>query len=236
MRHRTLPWLEPDDPFPPVESAMRRPNGLLAAGADLSVDRLLNAYAHGIFPWFNEGEPLLWWSPDPRMVLFVNELRVSRSLRKRIRARTFDVTMDTAFVDVMSACGETRRDGEGTWISPEMIEAYAELHRLGHAHSVEARAEGQLVGGLYGVAIGRMFFGESMFTLQPDASKVALAHLVGQLERWGFAMIDCQVATPHLGSRGAREIPRDEFVARVDALMSQPAVPSPWRFEGGTID
>lgn len=212
---------------------MRRPNGLLAAGADLSVERLLDAYAHGIFPWFNEGEPLLWWSPDPRMVLFPPELRLSRSLRKRIRARTFDVTMDTAFADVMSACGETRRGEEGTWISPEMIDAYTELHRRGHAHSVEAWAEGQLAGGLYGVALGRMFFGESMFARQPDASKVALSRLVDQLERWGFEMIDCQVATPHLASLGAREIPREEFIARLAALMAQPAMPSPWRLDGG---
>lgn len=231
MRHHALPWLGPGDAFPPVGTAMRRPNGLLAAGGDLSVERLLDAYTHGIFPWFNEGEPLLWWSPNPRMVLFVRELHRSRSLRKRIRARTFDVRVDTAFVDVMSACGETRRDEEGTWISPEMIEAYAELHRLGHAHSVESWAGGELVGGLYGVAIGRMFFGESMFARRPDASKVALAHLAGQLDRWGFEMIDCQVATAHLASLGAREVPRDEFVRRVRTLIAQPPVPSSWRFD-----
>jgi leucyl/phenylalanyl-tRNA---protein transferase len=231
MRHRTLPWIGPGDPFPLVETAMRRPNGLLAAGGDLSVARLLDAYMHGIFPWFNEGEPLLWWSPDPRMVLEPRQLHVSKSLRKRIRANAFDVRADTDFVGVMSACGQIRQDAEGTWISPEMIDAYAELHRRGFAHSVEAWVNGELVGGLYGVAIGRMFFGESMFARRPDASKVALAHLARQLDIWGFEIIDCQMSTAHLASLGAHEIPRAEFVRRLEALVAQPPVPSPWHFD-----
>jgi leucyl/phenylalanyl-tRNA---protein transferase len=231
MRRRTLPWLGPGDPFPPVETAMRRPNGLLAAGADLSVDRLLDAYKHGIFPWFNEGEPLLWWCPDPRMVLEPRELHVSKSLRKRIRAKAFDIRVDTDFVAVMSACGQIRQDAEGTWISPEMIDAYTELHRRGFAHSVEAWADGELAGGLYGVAIGRMFFGESMFARRPDASKVALAHLAHQLDAWGFEMIDCQMSTAHLASLGAREIARHEFIRRMRELIAVPTIPSPWHFD-----
>ena len=215
---------------------MRRPNGLLAAGGDLSPERLLDAYARGIFPWFNEGEPLLWWSPDPRMVLFVPELHVSKSLRKRIRARAFDVRIDTAFTDVMAACADTRRDDDGTWISPAMIDAYTELHRLGHAHSVECWADGELAGGLYGVVIGRMFFGESMFSRRRDASKVALAYLVRQLERWGFDLIDCQMSTAHLTSLGAREVPRAAFLQQVARLVRLPPVPAPWAFQPDLLE
>jgi leucyl/phenylalanyl-tRNA--protein transferase len=217
------------DPFPPVERAMSRPNGLLAAGADLSSARLLDAYGRGIFPWFNDGEPPLWWSPDPRMVLFLGELHVSRSLRRRVRSGVYTVTVDAAFEAVMAGCADRRRDGDGTWITTEMFVAYGHLHRLGHAHSVEVWAGDDLVGGLYGVAIGRMFFGESMFARKTDASKVALAHLARQIERWGFEVIDCQMATSHLSSLGAREIPRAEFVGHVRRLAALPAVPSPWR-------
>ena len=222
-----IPWLETDDAFPPVELALKQPNGLLAAGADLSAVRLLDAYSQGIFPWFSDDDPLLWWSPDPRMVLFVGELKVSRSLRRRIRDAQFTVTADTSFRDVMMACAD-RRDADGTWITEEMIDAYTELHRRGHAHAIEAWMDGALAGGVYGVAIGRMFYGESMFTRVTDASKVALAHLVRQLERWGFEMIDCQMSTPHLASLGAREIPRHEFLDRMHALTARPGRPGPW--------
>lgn len=226
-----IPWLQAGDPFPPVDEALQTPNGLLAAGADLSPARLIAAYRCGIFPWFGEGDPLLWWSPDPRMVLFVNELHVSRSLRRVVRAAPFEIRLDTAFRDVMLACAAPRGADGGTWISPEMLDAYATLASLGHAHSVEAWSDGELVGGLYGVAIGRMFFGESMFARRADASKVALVHLVRQLERWGFDLLDCQMSTTHLASLGAREILRAAFLAHVRRLTAEPAVPSPWRFD-----
>jgi leucyl/phenylalanyl-tRNA---protein transferase len=223
-----IPWLTEHDPFPPVEEAMTEPNGLLAAGADLSTGRLLDAYRRGIFPWFGEDDPLLWWSPDPRMVLITGELRVSRSLRRVIRSGRYRVTLDTAFRQVMAGCAAPRTDDTGTWITPAMTEAYSRLAALGFAHSVEVWAGDELAGGLYGVAIGRMFYGESMFTRQTDASKVALATLVRQLERWEFAMIDCQMATAHLASLGAREIPRSEFVQTLRRQVGKPPVPSPW--------
>jgi leucyl/phenylalanyl-tRNA--protein transferase len=224
-------WLGPSDPFPPVDAALTEPNGLLAAGGDLSPERLLDAYRRGIFPWSAEDEPMLWWSPDPRMVLFVDELRVSRSLRRRLRARALRVTADTAFADVVAGCADPRRDGDGTWITSEVAHAYGELHRLGHAHSIETWAGEELVGGLYGVSIGRMFYGESMFARASDASKVALACFARQLARWRFEMIDCQMSTSHLASLGAREIPRRQFLARLKALTAAPAVPSPWRLD-----
>ena len=226
-----IPFLTPADPFPPVHTALKDPNGLLAAGADLSPERLIDAYSRGIFPWFSEDEPLLWWSPDPRMVLRVGERHVSRSLRRRIRAKTYTVTTDTRFAEVMAGCAGPRRAADGTWITGGMIDAYTRLHDLGHAHSIEAWRDGELAGGLYGVAVGRMFFGESMFTRHPDASKVAIVHLACQLERWGFEMIDCQMTTSHLLSLGAREIPRSEFLRDVRRLIALPAVPSPWRVD-----
>jgi leucyl/phenylalanyl-tRNA--protein transferase len=231
-----IPWLEPDDPFPPVDSALRDPNGLLAAGGDLSTERLLDAYAQGIFPWFGGDDPLLWWSPDPRMVLYVSELHVSRSLRRVIRSGRFEVTLDRAFAGVMEGCAEPRPGQDGTWITPEMVAAYTRLASLGHAHSVEAWEDGRLAGGLYGVAIGRMFFGESMFARTSNASKVAFALLVPQLGRWGFPMIDCQMATSHLASLGAREIPRSRFLSEVARLVPQPPVPSPWTFDDDLAD
>jgi leucyl/phenylalanyl-tRNA--protein transferase len=224
-----IPWLDPSDPFPHVERAMRDPNGLLAAGADLSPRRLIDAYVQGIFPWFGDDDPVLWWSPDPRMVLFVDELHVSRSLRRVIRSQRFEVRFDTAFRQVMVACGEPRPDQEGTWITPAMLEAYTRLHELGYGHSVESWVDGELAGGLYGVAIGRMFYGESMFTRRSDASKVALVATVRQLGRWGFRLIDCQMPTLHLASLGAREIPRVDFLEQVRTLVHQPPVPSPWK-------
>jgi leucyl/phenylalanyl-tRNA--protein transferase len=229
----TIPWLGETDPFPPVDRAMHDPNGLLAAGGDLSPGRLLDAYARGIFPWFNEGDPLLWWSPDPRMVLWLHKFHVSRSLRRTIRSGRYSVTLDTAFDDVMAECAAPRRGEDGTWITDEMTEAYQRLAALGHAHSVETWSDGQLVGGVYGVAIGRMFFGESMFSRRTDASKVAIAGLAAQLGRWGFELIDCQMSTSHLASLGAHEMPRAEFLAQVDRLVRLPPAPSPWVLEAG---
>jgi leucyl/phenylalanyl-tRNA---protein transferase len=224
-------WLGPRDPFPPIEVALTEPNGLLAAGGDLTVARLLDAYARGIFPWSAEDEPMLWWSPDPRMVLFVDELHVSRSLRRRIRSADLKVTADMAFAEVVNGCADPRRDGDGTWITAEVFEAYDTLHNQGHAHSIEVWAGDDLAGGLYGVTVGRMFYGESMFARVSDASKIALAFLVRQLARWGFDMIDCQMTTPHLASLGAREIPRREFIARLRRLTAAPSVPAPWRLD-----
>ena len=226
-----IPFLSPDDPFPPVGAAMHEPNGLLAAGADLSPERILAAYAEGIFPWFGEEDPILWWSPDPRMVLYVNEVHVSRSLAKVLRAGRFRVTLDTAFPAVVRACAEARRDHEGTWITAEMEQAYIQLAELGYGHSVEAWQGEVLVGGLYGVAIGRMFFGESMFSRVSNASKAALVRLARQLEAWDMPMIDCQMSTPHLASLGARDIARADFIRDVRRLVPQPPVPAPWTLE-----
>lgn len=219
------------DPFPPVDTALRDPNGLLAAGGDLSTERLLDAYARGIFPWFGDDDPVLWWSPDPRMVLWLRDLHLSRSLRRAIRSARYTVTLDAAFSEVMAGCAEPREAASETWITAGMLEAYGRLAALGYAHSVEVWSEGELAGGLYGVALGRMFYGESMFSRRRDASKVALAYLVRQLERWGFELVDCQMPTAHLASLGAREVPRAEFLACVDRLVHRPAVPSPWALE-----
>src|SRR6185369_13018267 len=226
-----LTWLERDDPFPPVEKALRNPNGLLCAGADLSVPRLLAAYRNGIFPWYSGDEPILWWSPDPRMVLSCDELKISHSLAKNLRNKGFETRIDSAFAKVIKACAEPRKEGAGTWISAEMQAAYVALHRAGHAHSVETWVDGTLVGGLYGVAIGRAFFGESMFATMTDASKIAFVHLVRQLERWQFGLIDCQMKTSHLASLGAREISRATFVAEIARLTEQQGAPGRWHFE-----
>jgi len=225
----SLPWLSDDDPLPPVDGALRRPNGLLAAGGGLSVRRLVDAYSRGCFPWFSEGEPVLWWSPDPRMVLVPAELHVPKSLARRMRRGDVTVTSDLAFADVIAACAEPRDDQGGTWITDEMVAAYLALHAAGHAHSIEAWQDGLLVGGLYGVALGRAFFGESMFTRVPDASKIALVTLVAQLQRWEFGMIDCQMKTQHLARFGAREIPRAAFLRQLDVLVAQDAPPAPWQ-------
>ena len=223
-----IPWLEPGEPFPPVSNALAAPAGLLAAGSELTPQRLIEAYRQGIFPWFSEGQPVLWWSTDPRMILRPAEFRASHSLRKRMaslaRAGRLEVRCDSAFEDVMRACALPRDDQAGTWISEVMIHAYGELHRLGIAHSVETWIDGRLAGGLYGLAIGRMFFGESMFAFETDASKIALAHLVQFLFESDFPMIDCQQETPHLASLGARSIPRNQFVERVAALVETPGV------------
>ena len=226
-----IPWLGSGDPFPEVERALAEPNGLLAAGADLSLPRLLDAYRNGIFPWFAEGQPILWWSPDPRMVLFPAELKVSRSLARTLRNARFEVRADTAFDEVIEGCRQPRRGESGTWITDKMADAYAALHRAGFAHSVETWLDGELVGGLYGVALGRAFFGESMFTRVSDASKVAFVALARQLEHWNFGVIDCQMNTAHLASFGAREIPRAEFTRRLRELVHYAPVPVPWRLE-----
>ncbi len=217
--------------FPPVDTALADPNGLLAMGGDLSVARLLEAYRHGIFPWFNPGEPILWWCPDPRMVLVPGEVRVTRSLARRLRNGGFELRVDSAFAEVMRACAAPRADAGGTWISPVMIAAYSRLFEAGYAHSVETWRDGQLVGGLYGVAIGRMFYGESMFSRETDASKVALVRLAQQLQRWEFGLIDCQMETPHLASMGARTMPRTAFTARLTELVNLPHRSGPWTFD-----
>lgn len=224
-----IPWLEPGDDFPPLSQALREPNGLLAAGADLSPARLIDAYRHGAFPWFNEGEPILWWSPNPRMVLFPRELIIGRTFKKTLRNRRYDVRFDTAFSAVIAACAAPRAGQHGTWIHPAMIAAYEQLHALGVAHSVETWIDGELAGGLYGLALGRMFYGESMFSRAPDASKIAFAHLAWQLKRWRFGLIDCQMKTAHLASLGAREISRAQFMRRVGELIQYPDTPAPWR-------
>ncbi len=223
-----IPWLDGDAPFPPVERALRRPNGLLCAGGDLSSKRLLDAYRRGIFPWFSEGEPILWWSPDPRMVLFPAEVKLSRSLVKTLRRRRYEVRLDSAFAEVIRACSEPRPGQNGTWITPEMQQAYLRLHELGHAHSVETWIDGQLAGGLYGLGLGRAFYGESMFSRIADASKIALAHLARYLERHGFAVIDCQMKTAHLASLGAREIRRSELVRGLAVWTKEARGPGKW--------
>ena len=214
--------------FPPTSMALSDPNGLLALGGSLSPEWLLAAYQRGIFPWFSEGEPILWWSPSPRCVVFPHLIRISRSLRKTMRKGHFTVSFDQDFLSVMEGCAEPRADGEGTWISPEMKAAYCEMHRLGHAHSVEVWEGQQLVGGLYGIAVGRVFFGESMFHRATDASKVAFASLVAQLKAWGCTLMDCQVSNPHLLSLGATEIPRAEFESLLTQEVQREAFPSPW--------
>ena len=231
-----LTWLATTDNFPPVQRALHDPAGLLAAGADLSPDRLILAYSQGIFPWYSPGEPILWWSPDPRMVLFPQELVVQRSLAKVLRKRQYEIRVDTAFSEVIEGCAKPRAGQDGTWISKEMIAAYTSLHQMGVAHSIETWMDGSLAGGLYGIALGGAFYGESMFTLEPDASKIAFVHLVRQLRRWNFGVIDCQMNTAHLARFGAREIPRTEFIAQLNNLINLPSVLTPWRFDHDLIE
>lgn len=218
-----LTWLQRNSmTFPPLEKAMREPNGLLAAGGDLSADRLIQAYRHGCFPWFSEGQPILWWSPDPRTVLFPDELHVSRSLGKLLRKQRYQVTFDQDFEAVIRACAAPRDYADGTWITEAMQDAYIELHRRGFAHSVEVRDQGVLVGGLYGLAMGQLFFGESMFSRADNASKYGFATLVRHLKEAGFVLIDCQMPTDHLHSLGARAIPRKHFADYLARHLDQP--------------
>lgn len=231
-----IPWLTSDLSFPPPELALIEPNGLLALGGDLSCKRLIQAYSKGIFPWFNEDEPILWWSPDPRMVLFPAELKIARSLRKALQKHNYQVSADRSFDQVIAACAAPRRNKGGTWINPGMIEAYRELHRMGHAHSVETWIDGKLSGGLYGVALGRAFFGESMFSRTTDASKIAFVHLVKQLARWRFGIIDCQMKTAHLASFGAREIPRTQFTRTVEELIHYRGIEGMWRLDHDLLE
>lgn len=226
-------WLATDqvESFPPLSAALTEPNGLLAVGGDLSPQRLVKAYRSGIFPWFNDEDPILWWSPDPRMVLFPNELSISRSLHKLLKKHQYEIRTDTSFREVMQACAEPRKAQSGTWITNEMVEAYTTLHHMGVAHSVETWMDDLLVGGLYGIALGRMFYGESMFSRVSDASKIAFVHLVKQLEIWGFGMIDCQMKTRHLASLGAQEIPREEFALRLGRLIDAPSQSGIWHFD-----
>lgn len=235
-------WLEPKPVmFPPTNLALTEPNGLLAVGGDLTPEWLLQAYSNGIFPWFNPGEPILWWTPNPRSVLFIDSLKIKRSLRKTIQKLEWDesltVTLDQNFTDVMQACATVPREGQdGTWISPEMLAAYQSLHQSGHAHSVEVWQDGQLVGGLYGIAIGKMFFGESMFSKVSDSSKIALVALAMQLKAWGFKLIDTQVETPHLNSLGACTISRVEFEELIQQQINQPFKPQKWQFSIDWVD
>ena len=223
-----LTWLKCDTlTFPPLAKAMREPNGLLAAGGDLSADRLIQAYRHGCFPWFSEGQPILWWSPDPRTVLFPAELHVFRSLGKLLRKQRYEVSFDRDFAAVIQACAAPRDYADGTWITDDMQKAYIELHARGHAYSVEVWDNGELVGGLYGLAMGQLFFGESMFSRADNASKYGFVTLVRQLQAWGFVLIDCQMPTDHLQSLGARSIPRPVFADYLQKHLNLPTT-APW--------
>jgi len=233
-----VPWLDhdPEAPFPLAHSALRDPDGLLATGGDLSTARLLNAYRHGIFPWFSEGQAIQWWCPDPRMVLRSERVRLSTRFRRELRRSSWVARADTAFAEVIDACARVPRAGQlGTWITAGMRAAYGELHRLGHAHSVEVFDGERLVGGIYGVAIGRMFFGESMFSGESGGSKVALAALAKRLCEWGWPLIDAQVENPHLLSLGAEMWPRQDFLSRMDALTTASEPAQSWTSRFGEL-
>lgn len=227
-----LPYVDTDEPFPALDTALDDPNGLLCWGGELNAARLQRAYASGIYPWFSPGQPVLWWTPDPRMVLAVSDFKLQRSLIKAIRNAGFEVRVDTCFEKVIRTCGAVSRPGqEGTWITDSIVAAYVELHEQGLAHSIETWRDGELVGGLYGVSLGNMFFGESMFANVRDASKVALAHLVAQLSRWDMPWIDCQQETEHLASLGAKPIARTRFAQQVAQLVSAPSRQGRWKFD-----
>ena len=233
-----LPQVGPDPraPFPPPETALREPDGLLAFGGDLSPERLLNAYRHGIFPWYSVGQPILWWCPDPRMVFRTTNVRLSSRFRRSLARCPWELRADTAFADVIDACARAPRPGQrGTWITREMREAYVSLHALGHAHSVEAFDGDRLVGGIYGVAIGHMFFGESMFSGESGGSKLALAGLARRLREWGWPLIDAQVENAHLVSLGAELLPRPEFLRQVRSLVDEPVPPGLWTARFGSL-
>jgi leucyl/phenylalanyl-tRNA--protein transferase len=218
-----LPQLHPDDLwFPPLEEALDEPNGLLAFGGDLLPARILAAYRHGAFPWYQDDQPILWWSPDPRAILYPAQVNISRSMRKMLRDDSFSIHLDRDFAAVIDACGALTERRTGTWITDPMRHAYCELHRLGHAHSVEVWRDDELVGGLYGLGIGQVFFGESMFSRVSNTSKLALIHLCGRLQTWGFAVIDCQVTNDHLLSMGSREIGREQFRQLIARHTAEP--------------
>ncbi len=229
-----LTWLERDDPFPPVDRALTEPDGLLCAGLEITSERVLAAYERGIFPWYNTGQPVLWWSPDPRMVLQPQQFKLHRSLKKTLRHTDYVIRVDEHFIEVMRGCAEPRPDQDGTWITAPIIATYERLHHAGYAHSIECWMDDELAGGLYGIALGRVFFGESMFLRRTDASKIALAHLVAQLTRWGFELIDCQQQTRHLASLGAAPISRKHFIETLARLVHSDAAISrtgKWTFD-----
>ena len=233
---KQLPWLEDSGGvFPPASEAFKEPNGLLCAGGDLVPEILLSAYSQGIFPWFDDDQPILWLSPDPRMVIELDAFEPSRSLRKLLRRGCFTFSLDTSFAQVIQSCAAPRNDDAGTWITGEMQNAYTALHDLGFAHSVEVWQDGVLVGGLYGVAIGKQFFGESMFSKVSNASKAALSTLAKQLRRWDFALVDCQIANPHLESLGAVEIARSDFLNRIAAACSRPHAQCRWTLDADLV-
>ena len=231
-------WLNPGDPFPSAETALKDPNGLLCAGLELTPELVLSAYERGIFPWYSEGQPVLWWSPDPRMVLVPGRFKLHRSLRKTLQHSAYEIRVDTSFEAVMRACAEPRPEQGGTWIGDAIIDAYCALHAAGYAHSVETWMDGELVGGLYGIALGRVFFGESMFVRRTDASKIAFAHLLVQLRRWQFELIDCQQETEHLASLGAAPISRRQFLQALSRWVHTDAI-SPragrWKFDADLL-
>tara|TARA_R110002167_G_scaffold224786_2_gene430198 strand:+ start:853 stop:1554 length:702 start_codon:yes stop_codon:yes gene_type:complete len=225
-----LPWLEGNSPFPNPNTALTEPDGLLAASYELSPERILQAYKQGIFPWYSEGQPVLWWSPNPRCIIYPNKLHLSKSLKKHIRKTRTNITFDQAFDKVIRHCARLDSD-EGTWITEEMEEAYIQLHEMGHAHSVEVWREEILIGGLYGLALGECFFGESMFSLETNASKIAFSALCKQLDKWGYQLIDCQVENPHLLTLGASTIERPLFLKQLDLALKAPHHHHKWIFD-----
>ncbi|MEX1669411.1 leucyl/phenylalanyl-tRNA--protein transferase [Zhongshania guokunii] len=227
-----IPWLDPTDlRFPAIESALEDPNGLLAVGGDLSVPRLLAAYRQGIFPWYEESQPILWWAPQPRAVVFPERLHIARSLRKELRRFEYDVSFDQDFGGVIQGCAELSQKRPGTWISDDMRSAYQNLHNAGWAHSVEVWRHGKLIGGLYGVAIGKMFYGESMFSRESNASKIAFVHLCGQLQEWGFPLIDCQISNDYLETMGAEEMDRASFKKCLQSYTNIECAPAKWTLD-----
>ncbi len=234
MKANRLHWLNPslpDEPFPDTDSALDEPNGLLAIGGDLSTARLLRAYRNGVFPWYNPDEPILWWSPDPRTIFVPDQIYISRRLRRTLRRHDYAVTLDRSFRAIIDLCAAPRRRQHGTWLGENMRRAFRELHRLGYAHSIEVWREGKLIGGLYGLALGRAFFGESMFSRAPDGSKIALVHLARQLDKWGFRFIDGQVGSQHLYRMGAFDVPRTAFRETLRRALSFPPLPARWEFD-----
>ncbi len=228
MLHLPNLGADPAAPFPSTAEALLRPNGLLAWGGDLQPERLLSAYRLGIFPWYTDGEPILWWSPAPRCVIFPSAVHLSRRTRRRYHTGGYRVTADTAFSEVVTACAAPRKGESGTWITAAMQRAFKRLHQFGHAHAVEVWRDKQLLGGIYGLALGKVFFGESMFSRETDASKIALVALCRQLAAWQFVLLDCQVPNPHLQSLGAVTLPRADFERRLQQLVAQPCEPGPW--------